>query len=365
MKRRLSWRRAASMVLVGGLVLLLAGDRGRASVSVTPGIDPLETLDLEIKPNVIIILDSSGSMNDTPGNNTIGGDHPDSKIGAAKRVLLQAIQNNETKVNFMYGTYTQSTSTTSQQPDTLGNTGQGNDRFSYWAKIDPLALPVVPELFLNQVYAFQTISNAGSVINNILYFDEGGATFSCAITPGFYASGAALATQLAANMNACSAGNGYTVTFAGGLFAFAKTGVRSFRMDWSQAVNSIRAVLNAGTTNTGLGAGPFTTGNAQGGAFLALRHLASDLAFTENGLNYREMVAGKFWNGQTLFVLGITGTVCGEAAAVTPTNPPTVNLQQVSNCASPTASQVGAPLVFTFAGGKARLNGGGGWGGNA
>ena len=186
------------MVLVGGLVLLLAGDRGRASVSVTPGIDPLETLDLEIKPNVILILDSSGSMNDTPGNNTIGGDHPDSKIGAAKRVLLQAIQNNETKVNFMYGTYTQSTSGSPvQTPSTLGNTGQGNDRFSYWTKIDPLAVPVVPNLFLNQVYAYQTISNSGSVINNILYFDEGGALFSCAITPGFYASGAALATQLA------------------------------------------------------------------------------------------------------------------------------------------------------------------------
>jgi hypothetical protein len=353
------------MVLVGGLVLFLAGDRGRASVSATPGIDPLETLDLEIKPNVIIILDSSGSMNDTPGNNTVGGDLPDSKIGAAKRVLLQAIQNNQAKVNFMYGTYTQSTSTTTQQPDTLGATGQGNDRFSYWTKIDPLAVPAVPELFLNQVYAFQTISNAGSVLNNILYFDEGGATFSCAITPGFYASGAALATQLAANMNTCSAGNGYTVTFAGGVFTFGKTGARNFRMDWSQAVNSIRAVLNAGTTNTGLGAGPFTTGNAQGNAFRALRHLAGDGSFTENGLNYREMVAGKFWNGQTLFVLGVTGTVCGEAAAVTPTNPPTVNLQQVSNCATPTTSQVGAPLVFTFAGGKAGVNGGGGWGGNA
>jgi len=74
MKRRFSWKRAAGTVLVGGLVMVLAGDHGRASVTVTPGVDPLEVLGLQIKPNVILVLDTSGSMNDTVGNNTIGGE---------------------------------------------------------------------------------------------------------------------------------------------------------------------------------------------------------------------------------------------------------------------------------------------------
>jgi hypothetical protein len=363
MKRRFSWKRAVGIVVVGGLVMVLAGDHGRASTTATPGIDPLEVLGLQIKPNVILVLDTSGSMNDTVGNNTIGGDHPDSKIGAAKRVLLQAIQNNESKVNFMFGTYTQSTSASPvQTPSTLGNTGTGNDRFSYWAKSSDSPSMLTTELFLNQVYAFQTISNAGSILDNILYFDEGGATFACAITPGFYVSGAALATQMAANMNACTPGNGYGVTYAGGVFTFSRTGPRSFRLRWSQAVNSIRAVLNAGVADTALNTTAKTTGNAN---INALRKAAGDGKFVEAGTTFYEMNAGRFYNGQTLYVLNGTGTVCGQAATVTPTNPPTVNLQQVSNCLSPTTSLVGVPVPFVSAGGSAGVRGGGGWGSNA
>ena len=364
MKRRFSGRRAVGLVLAGGLVLVLAGDRGRASVTATPGIDPLEVLGLQIKPNVILVLDTSGSMNDSVGNNTLGGDHPDSKIGAAKRVLLQAIQNNESKVNFMFGTYTQSTSATPvQTPSTLGNTGLGQDRFSYWAKSSDFPSMLTSELFLSQVYAFQTISSAGSVINNILYFDEGGATIACAITPGFYVSGAALGTQIAANMNACSPGNGYAVTYAAGKFTFSQTGLKKFRLRWSQATNSIGAVLSAGATDTALDLGPFaTSGDAR---IKALRKILGDRKFTESGTTFYEMVAGRFWNGQTLYVLNSTGTVCGQAATVTPTNPPTVSLQQVSDCTNPTTTTVGVPVAFTSAGGKARLLGGGGFGTNA
>jgi len=365
MKRRFTWKRAAGLVLVGGLVMLLAGDNGRATITVTPGIDPLEVLGLQIKPNVILVLDSSGSMNDTVGNNTIGGDHPDSKIGSAKRVLLQAIQNNETKVNFMFGTYTQSTSASpTQTPSTLGNTAMGNDRFSYWAKSSDSPSMLTTELFLNQVYAFQTISAAGTVLNNILYFQDNVTNITCAIPAGFYVSGTTLATQLQTSMNACSAGNGYVVTYTAGtgIFAFSRTGARNFRMRWSQAASSIRAVLAAGTTDTALGAGPFSTGNAR---INALRKIAGDGKFTEAGTTFYEATAGRFYNGQTFYVLNNTGTVCGQAAAVVPTNPPSLNLQQVSNCASPTTSLVNPPVNFVSAGGGAGVRGGGGWGSNA
>src|SRR6266540_2321428 len=307
MKRRFSGRRAVGLVLAGGLVLVLAGDRGRASVTATPGIDPLEVLGLQIKPNVILVLDTSGSMNDSVGNNTLGGDHPDSKIGAAKRVLLQAIQNNESKVNFMFGTYTQSTSATPvQTPSTLGNTGLGQDRFSYWAKSSDFPSMLTSELFLSQVYA---------------------------------------------------------VTYAAGKFTFSQTGLKKFRLRWSQATNSIGAVLSAGATDTALDLGPFaTSGDAR---IKALRKILGDRKFTESGTTFYEMVAGRFWNGQTLYVLNSTGTVCGQAATVTPTNPPTVSLQQVSDCTNPTTTTVGVPVAFTSAGGKARLLGGGGFGTNA
>src|SRR5215831_3740884 len=120
MKRRFSGRRVAGMIFVAGLVLAMVGDRSRASVTATPGIDPLESLTLQIKPNVIIVLDTSGSMTNTPANHAVGPDYPDSKIGAAKAVLLSAIKNNESKVSFMFGTYTQSA------PETLQNTGAGS-----------------------------------------------------------------------------------------------------------------------------------------------------------------------------------------------------------------------------------------------
>ena len=48
--------------LAAGVVLLMAGDHAQTASPANTAIDPYEILDLQIRPNAIIVLDSSGSM---------------------------------------------------------------------------------------------------------------------------------------------------------------------------------------------------------------------------------------------------------------------------------------------------------------
>jgi hypothetical protein len=85
---------------------LLVGDRARA-ITVNPGIDPLAILDLQVKPNVLFIIDTSGSMKwptDTD-NFSIGDDDPSSRIYQAKQAVNTVIQANAAKMNFGLATY--------------------------------------------------------------------------------------------------------------------------------------------------------------------------------------------------------------------------------------------------------------------
>ena len=66
MTRRFSLPRTGALLLAGVLVFLLAGDRGMTAAAL--GIDPLEVLDLQVKPNVFVVLDTSGSMEDLTNN---------------------------------------------------------------------------------------------------------------------------------------------------------------------------------------------------------------------------------------------------------------------------------------------------------
>jgi len=94
-----------SLALAAGLMSLLVGDRARAITS-NPGIDPLQILDLQVKPNVYIILDTSGSMREPFQNSPeMGGDDPISKMARAKGALNSFLTTNATKYNFGFGTY--------------------------------------------------------------------------------------------------------------------------------------------------------------------------------------------------------------------------------------------------------------------
>jgi hypothetical protein len=104
---RPSWVRGMTLGLVIGLAFLLVGDRGARAITVNPGIDPLSILDLQVKPNVLFIIDTSGSMKwptDTD-NFSVGDDDPASRVYQAKQAVNTVIQANSTKMNFGLATY--------------------------------------------------------------------------------------------------------------------------------------------------------------------------------------------------------------------------------------------------------------------
>jgi hypothetical protein len=104
--KRLTWRRGLSLALAAGLMFVLAGDRGQAIVT-DPGVDPLQILDLQVKPNVLFIIDTSGSMKwpVDADNFTVGDDDPSSRAYQAKQAVNSVIQANKTKMNFGLATY--------------------------------------------------------------------------------------------------------------------------------------------------------------------------------------------------------------------------------------------------------------------
>ncbi len=115
--RRGYWSGATRACVSGlaiGMTLLLSSSSARMAVD--PGIDPLEILNLQVRPNIMLVLDNSGSMGETTvGEDPLGtaaikdmgNEVPDSKIYIAKQVLDSFVQNNQAKVSFMFGQYTQ------------------------------------------------------------------------------------------------------------------------------------------------------------------------------------------------------------------------------------------------------------------
>lgn len=262
-------RRLGTVAVATLLALSLAGDRARsASVpAIVQGQDPLEVLKLKVRPNVIIILDSSGSMTQTVDaaiTDTGSGDHPRSKLYQAKSVLQSFIQQNQAQASFQFATYT-------QVGESFDYQAAGNDRFQYWTT-DTLS----PSMTTNNLTVLGDAGNTTRGLQswqdirpgwNKLYYGEG-ANVVCTATvaaPQFFATGAALATALTNAMNSatCTGGsrtNTYVVTYtvATGLFSFATSaGAATFNIRWADATgNNIAGALGkAGAANSGQGSG--------------------------------------------------------------------------------------------------------------
>ncbi len=123
-------RRGALVATALSILFLFSGDRGLTqSGGGGGGIDPLEVLRLEVRPNAIIVLDTSGSMHQDLAGNGVAGDDPRSKIFQAKQVLTSVVTANQKKVSFMFGQYAVTNSALS---------GNNNTRFSY-TSADPNA----------------------------------------------------------------------------------------------------------------------------------------------------------------------------------------------------------------------------------
>jgi hypothetical protein len=255
--------RAALGLVLAAVTLVVTGDRSRAATvpAAVFGQDPLEVLELKVRPNVIVVLDSSGSMTEiveNDNNTTASGDHPRSRLAQAKRVMRQVVQNNQNKVSFQMGTYTQNSVT-------LRNLAAGNHRFQYVASGATFPFMDVAGTELTVQGADGDTMGRGlqswQIIHpqwNTLYYEETGAGVCTAPVPGaprFFGQGSALATVLTTAMNGatCTLGaraNTYTVTYGVGTgrFSFAATGPVQFRLRNNVTPNSIHNALGGVST---------------------------------------------------------------------------------------------------------------------
>lgn len=100
-RTRRGWKRPLAAGVAMALVGLLAGDRGARSANLVQGIDPLEILDLQVKPNVLFVVDTSTRMGfNAEGTLYVGGDDPNSRLYQAKQALRELITDNDGKANF-------------------------------------------------------------------------------------------------------------------------------------------------------------------------------------------------------------------------------------------------------------------------
>ena len=94
-RTRRGWRRPLAAGVAIALVGLMAGDRGVNTANLVQGIDPLEILDLEVKPNIVFVVDSSQDMGlNANGSTNVGGDDPNSRFYGAKQALRELIAEN-------------------------------------------------------------------------------------------------------------------------------------------------------------------------------------------------------------------------------------------------------------------------------
>ncbi len=341
-----------------------------------------------MRPNVIVVLDTSGSMTETGRTRTTrhrqSGDHPRSKLYQAKQVLRQIVQDNQDKVSFQIGTYTQygmglpdravgrtASSTVSGRRALHDHRGHGARR---------------PRGRLGD----GGTSNRGLQSWQIIYAQWGSLTFdedangsgrwtrrcraSLTGLPEVLPEGSTLATELAAAMNAatCTSGsrvNTYTVAYdtATGVFTFSRTGTRTFRIQWG-AANSIRnALAETGTTGaTGWATSiptdaPYTllyrttgTGTADSLAAPFSDGMDTQWSFTEaiggTNVKFYQVATSRLWNGEMIRV-NTSGEVCGMDFAPAPapaTSAPVVTLQSADASCNPGTDVA----IFAFAGAR-------------
>ncbi len=408
--RRIPGMRLLAYATALALALSLMGDRGLA-VGVPASVygqDPLEVLELKVRPNVFVVLDSSGSMQEmlqypaqppVTGNTTHNmrsGDHQRSKMRLAKETLRRVITNNESKVSFLFGQYTQNNSR-GLNNNNASHAGAGAHRFQYTANNDPamggFASMTTTELTV-QGANLDTLGRGLQSWQDIragwnrLYFEEDASPDALCIAtlpvPTFYREGALLATALQTAMNsaACSGSaraNTYSVSYATatGRFSFARTaGARPFRIRWDNAPSNIRNALaetstavttfgtgtvttdapwtllyrNTSTANSGTGIG---SGNAAGQPVAPYKFLEpidpdGPGPLATRVVTYYNMRAGRMFNGETIKVLA-NGAICDMVYPTPPlpTPLPEFYVQQVASCGG---ADVGGPVTFGWSG---------------
>jgi hypothetical protein len=99
------WFRHGIRAVTLGLLLLVAGDRS-ALMATSCGIDPLEILKSQVKHNVLVLFDTSGSMNWPPTippgrlRQSFGADDPETRMWQAKQATRDVVQDYTGRINF-------------------------------------------------------------------------------------------------------------------------------------------------------------------------------------------------------------------------------------------------------------------------
>jgi hypothetical protein len=348
---RRSWTRTLAWGLLGGIALLVVGDRGARTAGGT-GQDPLDVLNLQVRANAIIVVDSSGSMSEALGSGDLAGDAHAAKLWKAKQVLKQVIQENERKVSFQFGQY--------KQPG-VGSSSFGFCSVTTTQSCNPGACPAgescvtgpmrVPTTgFGRFLYTTSScnVADTGhechqgdSMTTNELLVDvrtyvvpagqrirmrENGGTLTdrveCQVAPGTYRTAFEFADAVATAMSNCGTnGNTYTVTVAQNnahRFSFTRVGSASWGIRWdlmTGTYNTLRTFLvgNGLTGSTGdMNVNTYTPGtNGNPTTAIDLKRDAS--VSTTNGGKFTETVGGdtfvhyklyarRFFNGQRILV---------------------------------------------------------------
>ncbi len=97
----------ACVGLALGIGFLASGDRGSAQAGTVFGVDPFEVLNLQIKNNVLFVLDTSGSMSwvlEGAGTRP-SSDDPSARMYQAKRAIESVVQQNVGTINMGLATF--------------------------------------------------------------------------------------------------------------------------------------------------------------------------------------------------------------------------------------------------------------------
>lgn len=310
--RRSGLVRAGLLAVIGTLVLMVVGDR-RAQTAPTPdiGIDPLDILNLQIRANAIIVLDSSGSMAQTlTATGTTGdlaGDDPDSKLFQAKETLRAVIAANERKVSFQFGQYVQPGNGIGTVM-TVPTTGIG--RFLYTT-----TSVKAPSMATNELIVDLRSTSLATAQSMRMRENNAGTTSVCptAVPAGRYGTPVALANAVVAAMNSCPGLNTYRVTVLNThRFRFARaSGTQNWEIRWNEmgVANGadLRNRLGGGTANTGFLTNQDHDSAAAPGNFD--RDLLRTTAvgnnggkYTEAGKTFYKLYARRYFNGQVITV---------------------------------------------------------------
>lgn len=307
--------RAGLLLALAGLVLGVVGDHRGVTAAVSRGIDPLEILNLLVKPNVIVVLDSSGSMSNNLTSGDITGDYARSKMSLAKDVLNQVVTDNADDVNFLFGQYNQGTTS-------MANTGPGSDRFYYVATSYEYPNMISLELSLRREPGTESSFNVSAGVNDTITFFERVSTSassrtyvvcSFVIPAGSYVADTDM-TNLAAtiqtrltqpypNANVTCTKYGSSANNAGNSYAFTwDTANQRFRIGRSGGSNYYQLRFGTGTASAGPALGfssnlPNTTTPVPPAGGTSTNFANS---------NWSNVNSGTPYNGTTLGLIGVS-----------------------------------------------------------